>query len=56
MNNPKTLAVAIALATVSVGANAAGFIEDSKTSLTARNFYINTDNRDGTAQPSKQEE
>jgi hypothetical protein len=56
VNNPKTLAVAIALATVSVGANAAGFIEDSKTSLTARNFYINTDNRSGTDLPSKQEE
>ncbi|WP_143478938.1 OprD family outer membrane porin, partial [Pseudomonas aeruginosa] len=35
---------------------AAGFIEDSKASLTLRNFYINTDNRTGTASPSKQEE
>ncbi|HIE6033007.1 TPA: OprD family outer membrane porin [Pseudomonas aeruginosa] len=35
---------------------AAGFIEDSKASLTLRNFYINTDNRNGTASPSKQEE
>lgn len=35
---------------------AAGFIEDSKASLTLRNLYINTDNRNGPANPSKQEE
>ncbi|MGU5369100.1 OprD family outer membrane porin, partial [Acinetobacter baumannii] len=27
--------------------SAAGFIEDSKATLGLRNFYINTDNRDG---------
>lgn len=54
--NKNTLPVAIALATVSLGAQAAGFVEDSKASVTARNFYINTDNRNGTANPSKQEE
>lgn len=51
-----TLPVAVALASLSLGAQAAGFIEDSKASVTARNFYINTDNRNGTAKPSKQEE
>ncbi|MDZ5605307.1 OprD family porin [Pseudomonas sp. RP23018S] len=56
MNNPSTLAVAITLATISSGANAAGFIEDSKTTIAARNFYINSDNRSGAALPSKQEE
>jgi len=55
------LAVAVALAGMSFGAHAAdtaehGFIEDSKLSLGLRNFYINTDNRDGTAKPSKIEE
>lgn len=52
----KSLPVAVALATISFGANAAGFVEDSKASITARNFYINNDNRSGTANPSKQEE
>lgn len=46
------LAVAVALAGMSFGAYAAdtaehGFIKDSKLSLGVRNFYINTDNRDG---------
>lgn len=57
----RSLPVAVALASLSLGAHAAesqqhGFVEDSKLSVTARNFYINTDNRDGTANPSKQEE
>jgi len=57
----KTLPVAVALASATLGAHAAdaeqhGFIEDSKLSVTARNFYINNDNRDGTAAPSKVEE
>ena len=52
----KSLPAAIALASLSLGAQAAGFVEDSKASLTARNFYINADNRNGTADPSKQEE
>lgn len=57
----KSLSVAVALASFSFGLHAAdsaehGFIEDSKASVTARNFYINQDNRDGTANPSKQEE
>ncbi|WP_260957327.1 OprD family porin [Pseudomonas citri] len=51
-----TLAIAVAVGVLAQQAGAAGFIEDSKASITARNFYINTDNRDGTANPSKQEE
>ena len=51
-----TLAFAVAAGVLAQQAGAAGFVEDSKASVTARNFYINTDNRDGTAKPSKQEE
>lgn len=57
----KSLPVAIALATAgswgqAIAAEPAGFIEGSKASVTARNFYYNSDNRNGTANPSKQEE
>ncbi|MBK5440445.1 OprD family porin [Pseudomonas sp. TH32] len=45
-----TLALAVALGAIAQQAGAAGFIEDSKATLGLRNFYINTDNRDG--QPS----
>ena len=51
-----SLAVAIAAAGLAQSALAAGFVEDSKASLGLRNFYINSDNRNGAAQPSKQEE
>ncbi len=51
-----TLALAVAVGVLAQQAGAAGFIEDSKATLGLRNFYINTDNRDGTANPSKQEE
>ncbi|MDU4253310.1 OprD family porin [Pseudomonas sp.] len=51
-----SLALAIAAAGLAQSAVAGGFIEDSKANLTLRNFYINTDNRNGTAEPSKQEE
>ena len=54
--NKSTLALAVAVGVLAQQAGAAGFIEDSKASITARNFYINQDNRDGTAKPSKQEE
>ena len=57
----RSLPAAVALAGLSLGAQAAdnaqhGFIEDSHLSVSARNFYINTDNRDGAAKPSKVEE
>jgi len=42
-----TLALAVALGAIAQHAGAAGFIEDSKATLGLRNFYINTDNRDG---------
>ncbi len=50
------LAVALAAAGLAQTALADGFIEDSKASLGLRNFYINNDNRNGSAAPSKQEE
>lgn len=60
MSNKISLATAIGLASLSLGAHADtaqhGFIEDSTATLTARNFYINNDNRDGAAKPSKVEE
>ncbi|MNI00585.1 Porin-like protein NicP precursor [compost metagenome] len=55
--SPLVLAItAGALGALTQQAVAAGFIEDSKANLTLRNFYINTDNREGAASPSKQEE
>ncbi|MFY0728388.1 OprD family porin [Pseudomonas sp. NFX15] len=45
--NKSTLAIAVAVGVIAQQANAAGFIEDSKATLGLRNFYINTDNRDG---------
>ncbi|WP_421523312.1 OprD family porin [Pseudomonas yamanorum] len=42
-----TLALAVALGAIAQQAGAAGFIDDSKVTLGLRNFYINTDNRDG---------
>jgi len=53
--NKSTLALAVAVGVVAQQAGAAGFIEDSKATLGLRNFYINTDNRDGTG-PNKNEE
>ena len=56
----KPLALAVASACLSLyafsSAQAAGFVEDSKATLSMRNFYINQDNRNGTAEPSKVEE
>jgi len=54
--NKSTLAMAVAVGVFTQQAGAAGFIEDSKATLGLRNFYINTDNRDGTASPSRNEE
>jgi len=51
-----TLALAVAVGAIAQQAGAAGFIEDSKATLGLRNFYINTDNREGPAKPSKNEE
>ncbi|MBD8089411.1 OprD family porin [Pseudomonas fluorescens] len=46
-----TLALAVAVAAIAQQAHSAGFIEDSKATLGLRNFYINTDNRDGASSP-----
>jgi hypothetical protein len=54
--NKSTLALAVAVGVLAQQAGAAGFIEDSKATLGLRNFYINTDNRDGTVSPSRNEE
>jgi hypothetical protein len=53
--NKSTLATAVALGVLAQQAGAAGFIEDSKATLGLRNFYINTDYRDGVG-PNKNEE
>ncbi|MFJ7110213.1 OprD family porin [Pseudomonas sp. NPDC098740] len=45
--NKSTLALAVAVGVMAQQAGAAGFIEDSKATLGLRNFYINTDNRNG---------
>ena len=54
--NKSTLALAVATGVLAQQAGAAGFIEDSKATLGLRNFYINTDNRSGAADPSRNEE
>lgn len=53
--NKSTLAMAVAVGVLAQQASAAGFIEDSKATLGLRNFYINTDYRDG-AGANKNEE
>ncbi|NWD52579.1 OprD family porin [Pseudomonas gingeri] len=50
-----TLALAVAVGVLAQQASAAGFIEDSKATLGLRNFYINTDNRNGTGQNKAEE-
>lgn len=50
------LAAAVVAGIAAEQAAAAGFVEDSKATLAARNFYFNGDYRDGAAKPSKQEE
>ncbi|KTT05016.1 porin [Pseudomonas oryzihabitans] len=53
----KPLVVAVSAACLNLSliaaSHAAGFVEDSKATLSLRNFYINTDNRNGTANPSR---
>lgn len=57
----RAIPTAILLASGSICAQAAdagahGFLEDSKATLSMRTLYFNSDNRDGTAAPSKTEE
>lgn len=58
VKKPLVVAVSAACLNLSViaAANAAGFIEDSKATLSLRNFYENLDNRNGTANPSTNRE
>jgi len=53
---PSSFGLAIAAASLAQTAVAGGFAEDSSADLKLRNFYINQDNRNGSAPPSKQEE
>lgn len=59
MTRTKSLSCSIAGLTVmalpAVGANAAGFIEDSKASLELRNFYLNRDFREDPGQNKREE-
>ncbi|MCF7202388.1 OprD family porin [Pseudomonas oligotrophica] len=50
------LALAVSLAAVSTGSQAAGFVEDSKASLNLRNFYIGREFRDDSVDRTKAEE
>jgi hypothetical protein len=50
-----TLALAVAVGVLAQQAGAAGFIEDSKATLGLRNFYINTDNRNGSGANKNEE-
>ncbi|WP_223490598.1 OprD family porin [Pseudomonas sp. A-RE-19] len=47
--NKSTLALAVALGVMAQQAGAAGFIDDSKASVSSRTMYFNNDNRDGGA-------
>ncbi|MBK5006839.1 OprD family porin [Pseudomonas sp. S60] len=44
-----SLAIAVALGVIAQQAGAAGFVDDSKLSLSSRTMYFNNDNRDGGA-------
>ena len=45
--NKSTLALAVAVGVLAQQASAAGFIEDSKASVSSRTLYFNNDNREG---------
>lgn len=47
--NKSTLALAVAMGVLAQQASAAGFIEDSKASISSRTLYFDGDNRDGGA-------
>ncbi|CRL49950.1 MULTISPECIES: OprD family porin [Pseudomonas] len=47
--NKSTLALAVAVGVLAQQAGAAGFLEDSKASVSSRTMYFNNDNRDGGA-------
>src|SRR5689334_15514880 len=47
--NKSTLALAVAVGVLAQQAGAAGFLEDSKASVSSRTMYFNNDNREGGA-------
>ena len=49
-----SLALAVAVGVLAQQAGAAGFIEDSKASVSSRTFYYNADTREGTANDQKE--
>ena len=49
-----SLALAVALGVLAQQAGAAGFVEDSKLSLSSRTMYFNNDNREAHAEPNKE--
>jgi len=52
--NKSTLALAVAVGVLTQQAGAAGFIEDSKASISSRTFYYNADTREGTVNDQKE--
>ncbi|MFK7701606.1 OprD family porin [Pseudomonas caspiana] len=49
-----TLALAVAFGVMAQQAGAAGFLEDSKASISSRTLYFNGDNREGTAERNEE--
>jgi hypothetical protein len=49
-----TLALAVAFGVMAQQASAAGFIEDSKASISSRTLYFNSDNREGAAERNEE--
>ncbi|MGL6246699.1 OprD family porin [Pseudomonas sp.] len=52
--NKSTLALAVAVGVMAQQAGAAGFIEDSKASVSSRTMYYNADTREGTANDQRE--
>jgi hypothetical protein len=52
--NKSTLALAVAVGVLAQHAGAAGFIEDSKASVSSRTMYYNADTREGTANDQRE--
>ncbi|MVV47429.1 outer membrane porin, OprD family [Pseudomonas sp. PB120] len=53
--NKSTLALAVAVGVLAQQAGAAGFIEDSKASVSSRTYYFDSDKREGLATPANRQ-
>ena len=53
--NKSTLALAVAVGVLAQQAGAAGFIEDSKASVSSRTYYFDADNREGAKIPANRQ-